>query len=137
MTTASMATQIPMVLNNKGGWMKEEEERTAMVQKLTLKETKPSVTPSQTLMLLLVSLDALSRSACQRGGYNWGCQTTLPLPLTHDKKAFLFLSPRFLLKMGDTGRVAYRQSHSPEETERRLGKRGQIGEGGGLNWNRY
>ncbi|KAI4819219.1 hypothetical protein KUCAC02_004476, partial [Chaenocephalus aceratus] len=27
MTTASMATQIPMVLNNKGGWMKEEEER--------------------------------------------------------------------------------------------------------------
>ncbi|MGG8473432.1 hypothetical protein ACM615_24110, partial [Rahnella sp. PAMC25617] len=30
---------------------------TAMVQKLTLKETKPSVTPSQTLMLLLVFLD--------------------------------------------------------------------------------
>ncbi|KAI9539015.1 hypothetical protein NQZ68_009092 [Dissostichus eleginoides] len=27
MTTGSMATQIPMVLNNKGGWMKEEEER--------------------------------------------------------------------------------------------------------------
>ncbi|KAK1903684.1 ATP-dependent helicase/nuclease subunit A [Dissostichus eleginoides] len=38
------------------------------------------------------------------------------------------------LGVGDTRWVAYRQSHSLEETERRLGKRGRIGEGGGLNW---
>lgn len=93
------------------------------------------------LGLVIVSAQSspLSKFACQRGACAWGCQTTLPFLLNHHKRAFFFLSPRSIYPPssesgGDTGRVAYRLSHSPEETERRLGKAGLIGQGGGLDW---